>query len=140
MDPAPLGPSGHLDGAKGIVIMQHRLKSSPARAAELARRASEMRQHSTASEAKLWQALRGRQLGATFRRQVPIGAYIVDFLAPSVHLIVEVDGGYHGQRRQADARRERWLGRAGYRVVRLEAELVTRDVASAVAVVAWCLS
>jgi len=89
----------------------------------------------TQSEARLWEALRGNQLGVQFRRQVPLcGRYIVDFVAPAARLVVEVDGGYHALRRRADERRDRELARAGYRVIRVPAGLVIKNVA---AVVAW---
>jgi hypothetical protein len=64
-----------------------------------------------------------------------LGKYIVDLLAPEVRLVVEVDGGYHGARRDADARRDRALARAGYRVLRLDTELVMRDASAVVALV-----
>jgi very-short-patch-repair endonuclease len=76
-------------------------------------RARYMRFEPTASEAALWRALSGKRLGVAFRRQVPIGRYIVDFLAPSARLVVEVDGGYHARRATADARRDAALRRAG---------------------------
>ncbi len=76
------------------------------------------------------------QLGVAFRRQVVIGnRYIVDFLAPSIKLAVEVDGLYHARRGVADARRERYLARLGYRVLRLDAELVLTRLAVAVELV-----
>jgi very-short-patch-repair endonuclease len=87
-------------------------------------RASAMRAAPTTSEALLWEALRGSRLGVGFRRQVPIGRYIVDFCAPSARLVVEVDGGYHAERARADARRHRALLELGYRVVRVPAALV----------------
>ena len=90
-----------------------------------------MRQAPTDSEARLWRALRSSQLGVAFRRQVPLLGFIADFYAPSVRLVVEVDGGYHARRVSADARRDRKLTRAGYRVVRVQAELVTRDLPAA---------
>jgi very-short-patch-repair endonuclease len=66
---------------------------------------------------------------AWFRRQVPLlGRFIADFLAPARRLVIEVDGGYHVERARADARRDAVLARAGYRVLRFEAELVVRDV------------
>jgi very-short-patch-repair endonuclease len=75
-------------------------------------------------------------LGVQFRRQVPLAArYIADFCAPAVRLVVEVDGGCHEQRRRADARRDAVLRALGFRVVRVEAELVMRDLAATVAVV-----
>ncbi len=80
-----------------------------------------MRHQPTPSEAKLWEALRSGRLGVSFKRQVPIGNYIVDFLAPSLQLVVEVDGGVHRGRATADARRDRQLARLGYRVVRVQA-------------------
>lgn len=67
---------------------------------------------------------------------MPVGArFIADFYAPSIKLIVEVDGGYHVRRRAADASRDRKLARLGYRVVRLEAELVLSELAAAVALI-----
>ena len=76
--------------------------------------------------------LSGSKLGVAFRRQVPVGRYIADFMAPSLRLIIEVDGGYHRQRVVADARRTRVLERLGYRVLRLDAELVSRQLPLAV--------
>ena len=97
----------------------------------LALHAHTMRQAPTDSEARLWRAVRSSQLGVAFRRQVPLLGFIADFYAPSVRLVVEVDGGYHVGRVTADARRDRKLERAGYRVVRVQAELVTRDLPAA---------
>jgi len=93
-----------------------------------------MRHAATPSEAALWQALEGRQLGVVFRRQVVLlgGRVIADFFAAEVRLIVEVDGPYHARRRAADTRRDAKLRRAGYRVVRLDAELVLRELSVAV--------
>jgi very-short-patch-repair endonuclease len=73
------------------------------------------------------------QLGVWFRRQVILAdRYIVDFLAPSVRLVVEVDGACHEKRRRADARRDERLRRMGYCVVRGEARVVLDDVRRAV--------
>ena len=96
------------------------------------------RQHRNAlteSEARLWSALNARQLGVSFRRQVPVGQFIADFLAPSVRLIVEVDGAYHARRSRADERRELKLRRLGFRIVRVSAQQVLTDLAAAVALV-----
>jgi len=101
----------------------------------LAARAREMRFAPTPSEERLWGALRAGRLGVVFRRQVPIGRYIADFASLEARLIVEVDGGYHESRRAADARRDKVLRRAGYRVLRVPAELVHRDLAGTVALV-----
>lgn len=104
--------------------MAHRPQSSPL----IIARAREMRFALTSSEEILWRELKGSRLGVAFRRQVPLGRYIVDFYAPRVRLAVEVDGGYHRRRVAADARRDRFLARAGCRVLRLEAELVCSEL------------
>ena len=108
---------------------------TPHTAQILAERAAQMRAVATRSEALLWARLRAKQLGVAFQRQIVVGPFIVDFVAPSVRLIVEVDGGCHARRQGPDARRNRKLWRAGYRVLRLEASLVERHVEQAVAVV-----
>ena len=76
--------------------------------------------------------MRSSQLGVAFRRQVPLLGFIADFYVPSARLIVEVDGGYHARRVSADARRDRKLARAGYRVIRLQTAVVLRDLPAAV--------
>jgi very-short-patch-repair endonuclease len=90
----------------------------------LEQRARVMRHSPTESEAALWRLLRGRQLGVCFKRQVPLLGYIVDFYASEAKLVVEVDGGYHAERVAPDAKRQRRLERAGYRVVRVTSEAV----------------
>ena len=96
-------------------------------------RARDMRSALTPSEQRLWLAIRGGALGVWFRRQVPLGRFVADFVAASARLVVEVDGGYHARRRAADARRDRALQRLGYRVLHFDAELVTQHVEEAVA-------
>jgi leucyl-tRNA synthetase len=83
----------------------------------------------------LWEELRGRKLGVTFRRQVVVGEYVVDFLAAKVRLVVEVDGGWHRGRERADARRVRRLEAAGFRVVRFSVEQVVGELPGVVAVI-----
>ena len=115
--------------------MRHR-QPSFARSQLLARRAAEMRSELNPAEAALWAQLKGRAQGVMFRRQVVVlDRYIADFLAPAVRVIVEVDGGYHARRERADARRDEKLSRAGFRVVRVPAELVLHAPAEAVALV-----
>jgi adenine-specific DNA-methyltransferase len=114
-------------------------KLNLARAQLLAARASAMRAAPTPSEARLWQAICCRKLGVSFKRQFVIGSFIVDFCAPAAHVVVEVDGSYHARRSTADARRERALVRAGYRVLRLQAELVLSELPLAVALVRQAL-
>jgi len=95
-----------------------------------------MRVCPTDTEQKLWRVLRCRGLGVEFRRQVVIAdRFIVDFLAPSVRLVIEIDGGYHEGRQRADAHRDGRLVRLGYRVLRLRGELVERNFTEALALV-----
>ena len=84
-------------------------------------------------EQALWSAVSGGKLGVYFRRQVVIGPFIVDMLASSLGLVVEVDGRGHALRRARDARRDEKLRRLGYVVLRLDAGLVMRDLSRAVA-------
>jgi very-short-patch-repair endonuclease len=95
---------------------------STRRQALLEARAASMRTQLARSEAVLWEALRGGRLGTRFRCQVVIGKYIVDFFAPRERVIIEVDGAYHSKRIDADARRDRYLARLEYRVVRVDAD------------------
>jgi len=107
-----------------------------ARSALLVSRARRMLHAPTASEQGLWRVLRGGALGVAFKRQVVLGGrYIVDFFAPSVGLVVEVDGGVHHSSHAADRRRDERLRRLGYRVVRVPAALVSRSIEAAVALV-----
>jgi very-short-patch-repair endonuclease len=105
----------------------------------LIRLARKMRREPEPSEALLWAQLRGGKLGVRFRRQHPFAiGFIVDFFAASARLVVEVDGGYHrrGDVAADDAKRQREIEAAyGVRFLRLEAELVERDVFAAVACV-----
>ena len=74
----------------------------------------------TGAERRLWTVLRLRQMdGAKFRRQEPIGPYIVDFCCHEARLVVEVDGGQHAELvADADRARDVWLRSQGYEVLR----------------------
>ena len=115
------------------VFMQWQSRQQLKFQALLSERAHCFRHNLSENERILWSRISGKQLGVAFRRQFPVGKYIVDFVAPSAKLIVEVDDRSHELRRTADARRDRDLGRLGYRVLRIDAELVRRNVAEAVA-------
>jgi very-short-patch-repair endonuclease len=81
--------------------------------------ARRLRKTLTEAEQKLWSALRQRQIGGyRFRRQVPIGDFVVDFACLSECLIIEIDGGQHAENREQDDARTAWLGSRGYRVIR----------------------
>jgi very-short-patch-repair endonuclease len=77
-----------------------------------------LRRNATDAEKQLWSLLRDRRLqGWKFRRQVPLGPYIVDFYCSEAKLIVEVDGGQHANSAK-DAARTDWFNKSGYRVKR----------------------
>lgn len=78
-----------------------------------------LRRRQTKAETTMWSALRGRRLeNLKFRRQVPIGPYIVDFCSPGCKLVVEIDGDTHDETEAEDDVRSLWLRKQGYRVVR----------------------
>ena len=73
----------------------------------------------TDAETLLWRRLRGAQIERhRFRRQVPVGPYIVDFACLKARLVVEVDGGQHAGTVEQDERRTGWLVAQGFRVLR----------------------
>ena len=81
--------------------------------------AKAMRHQPTAAENALWRQLRSnRLLGHKFKRQQPIGNYIVDFVCFEQRLIVEVDGGQHVDNASGDSDRSAWLASQGFRVLR----------------------
>ena len=85
-------------------------------------RARALRKNQTEAERKLWHTIRLRQLnGYKFRRQYPLGRYIVDFVCLEKKLIVELDGGHHGEDGQMehDLERDQWLRSQGFRVLRI---------------------
>jgi very-short-patch-repair endonuclease len=102
----------------------------------LKRLARKQRANNVQSEAIIWRALRDRRCeGAKFRRQAPIGNFIVDFLCLDPRLIVEIDGPSHEatERQAADRAREDWLKAQGFAILRLPNELVIGSAELAVA-------
>jgi very-short-patch-repair endonuclease len=88
-----------------------------------------LRRNMTDAEQKLWKHLRSRQVGSCkFRRQVPVGPYIVDFICLEKRLIIELDGGQHADQEKYDAERTHWLQSRGYRVLRFWNNDVMADV------------
>ena len=82
-------------------------------------RAKELRRNQTDAERTLWKHLRDRRLeGYKFRRQRPLGRYIVDLICLEAKLIVEVDSGQHSGQQLYDSERDEWLESQGYRVLR----------------------
>ena len=93
------------------------MKKHPADGARM--RARALRHNMTAAEQRLWQILRSHQMQEyKFRRQVPIGRYIVDFVCHEARLILEIDGGQHDRSSPGEAERRRFLQNEGYRILR----------------------
>ena len=99
-----------------------------------------LRKDMSLPEVLLWQQLRGRKTGVKFRRQHPIGPYVVDFYCSQASLVIEIDGEAHnrGERPVRDRLRDQFLEENGYRVLRIAAVEVLRNVeAVAASVVAY---
>ena len=97
-------PSNNMKRSRRTTALAHRLRSNP-----------------TDAEQLIWTRLRAKQLdGAKFRRQQPIGPYVVDFASFEHNLVVEIDGGQHNEdhQRGLDERRTLWLQGEGFTVMR----------------------
>jgi 5-methyltetrahydrofolate--homocysteine methyltransferase len=90
----------------------------------------EMRRFATEAESILWEYLRAKQLGKSFKRQHIIGDYIADFVCLESGLIVELDGGYHQLPEQQinDELRTEWLEKHGFRVIRFKNEELLTNI------------
>jgi very-short-patch-repair endonuclease len=84
----------------------------------LKQRARDLRKNSTDAEKHLWYHLRANRLGFKFKRQVPVGEYIVDFVCLEKRLIIELDGGQHMDNQIYDTKRTDWLMVRGFKVLR----------------------
>ena len=94
-------------------------------------RARQLRREMSLPEVLLWSELRGGRLdGLKFRRQHPIGPYVLDFYCPSEHLAVEIDGWSHAaeERPEQDEIRDMRLAERGVRTLRIPAAEVLRSV------------
>jgi very-short-patch-repair endonuclease len=100
----------------------------------LTKRARELRSAMTDAERVLWRVLRSRQFGVRFRRQAPIGAYIVDFACLERKLVIEVDGGQHAES-ERDRDRDLWLQDRGFRVLRFWNHEVLTNAAGVASVI-----
>jgi very-short-patch-repair endonuclease len=81
-------------------------------------KARPLRSVQTDAERRLWMRLRRHQLGVQFRRQHPIGPYIVDFCGVERMMVVELDGGQHEDQRARDEARTQWLAGHCFRLLR----------------------
>ena len=101
---------------QGIEAAARRLRAAPTRAEEV-----------------LWGALRGSQVaGLRFRRQHPVGRFVLDFYCPALHLVVEVDGEVHDSLVEQDSERTRVLEAHNYRVIRFRNDEVLNNLPSVV--------
>ena len=83
-------------------------------------RARELRRNMTETEKFVWYRIRREKLGGyKFRRQHPVGPYIVDFVCLERKLVLELDGGQHAEQVEYDQKRTAWLESRGFRVFRL---------------------
>jgi very-short-patch-repair endonuclease len=101
----------------------------------MVRRAQGLRAKPTWTEAKLWDRL--RLLSVRFRRQAPMGRYVVDFVCHRANLVIEVDGGVHNLPEVAvrDLERDAWLDSQGYDVLRFSTREIESDIDSVVSAI-----
>jgi very-short-patch-repair endonuclease len=98
---------------------------------EMLERARRLRHNRTIPERRLWHALRDRRLrGVKFRRQVVLGAYVVDFFQSTHRLVIEIDGASHMDRGEYDCLRQTWLEGRGYHVIRVSNDEVLFELDS----------
>ncbi|MDP3369551.1 MAG: endonuclease domain-containing protein, partial [Brevundimonas sp.] len=99
------------------------------------RRARVLRTTPTWTEAKLWDRL--RQLSVRFRRQAPMGRYIVDFVCHRANLVIEVDGGVHQRTEVAvrDLERDAWFASQGYTVLRFSTRQVEENIEAVISAI-----
>ena len=94
-------------------------------------RCRKLRKNQTDSEKKLWSVLRNRQLaGAKFRRQFPVGGYILDFYSPEYRLGIEADGGQHyeDKSREKDEVRAKELSKLGIEMLRFSDHEILNNI------------
>jgi very-short-patch-repair endonuclease len=98
---------------------------------QLRTRARELRKNPTDAERTLWRQLRLWQLdGYKFRRQQPLGHYIVDFVCLESRLVIELDGGQHAEQNDYDTDRDAWLRTHGFTVLRFWNDELLRNIES----------
>jgi len=99
-------------------------------------KARTLRSNLTDAEQFIWRRHRHRQIeDHKFRRQRPVGPYIVDFVCLEVKLIIEVDGGQHSDNKTYDTVRDQWLEEKGYRVLRFWNNEVWSNIAGVMEVI-----
>jgi very-short-patch-repair endonuclease len=103
--------------------------------------AKALRTNFTDTERLLWKYLRAKQMqGCKFRRQEPIGSYIVDFVCQEKRIVIEVDGGQHSTENKRDNERDKWLKGQGYKVLRFWNNEVLANTEGVLEVIRDCLN
>jgi very-short-patch-repair endonuclease len=104
--------------------------------------AKNLRKKSTEAEKHLLNNLKAKQLeGLKFRRQQPIGKYIVDFISLEKGIVIEVDGGQHAINKEKDVERDEWLTKEGFTVLRFWDNDVLKNIGGVMEVIREkCLS
>ena len=103
--------------------------------------ARRLRRKMTLPEGLVWRELKARKTGLKFRRQHPVGRYVLDFYCAAANLGIEIDGKAHdmGDNPSSDAVRDRWLSDQGIAIMRIPATEVLKDpVHACEAIVAAC--
>lgn len=116
--------------------MSHPYKRIRGTTPDIEQAARHLRHRLTPAEAKLWKALRNRQLnGLRWRSQHPIGRFIVDFYCPACRLVVEVDGEIHQHQQDYDQARTNLLQAYGYTVIRFSNQEVETNLKEVLATI-----
>jgi very-short-patch-repair endonuclease len=103
--------------------------------------ARRLRRDQTEAEKKIWKYLRSKKINSLkFRRQQPIGRYIVDFVCFEIKLIVELDGSQHIENNDRDSERDSWLRSQGFKVLRLWDNEVMNNVDGVLELIFDCCS
>ena len=122
-------------------IEEYRKTASPDMYLLLEEKAKQMRSFPTEAENAMWEMLRGKNLGAKFRRQHVIGDYIVDFVCLEKNLVIEIDGKYHDDtdQKEKDAKRTAFLNKAGFKILRYTNEEVIANSQEVLENISACL-
>ena len=128
------------DTLKGVLFAESPWRicgSVPYRDDRLLEYARGNRKNPTWDELRLWLLLRRRNLGYKFRRQEPIGPFIVDFVCPKQRVIVEADGKTHFQQGgpKADAARDAYLIAMGYQILHFRSDFIAKDLHGVCAII-----
>ena len=131
--PSPMGRRCHEVADEGFQTSQFGTTLTSMIDAKKTTFAKHLRHNQTSAESLIWAELRGRKCGGyKFRRQVPIGKYVVDFLCIKQKLIVEIDGPSHEESKDYDANRTQVLESLGYHIIRLTNDDVFEDLEASI--------